>query len=139
MDSDSDKIQTMFNAYLREMISIRDTSVRNSMKENFYHGVLLGILNFRTDWIIRSNRESGEGYGDIMIMHEESGTGMIIEVKYAENDNLEAECTKAFEQIEKLHYTDAIMEYDPVKIYKYAIACYKKHCRVEVKEDVFSS
>ena len=58
----------MFSAYLREMISIRDTSVRRSMKENFYYGVLMGILNFRTSWYIKSNRESGEGYNDIMIM-----------------------------------------------------------------------
>ena len=136
MDGDAQKIQTMFDAYLRDMISIRDTSVRKAMKENFYHGVLLGILNFRTDWYIKSNQESGEGYNDIMIMHEATGIGMIIEVKYADNNNLDLECSNALAQIEKLHYTDVLMEYEPVKIYKYAIACYKKHCKVVLKEEI---
>ena len=138
MDGDSQKIQDMFDAYLREMISIRDTSVCKAMKENFYHGVLLGILNFRTDWIVRSNQESGEGYNDIMIMHEGTGIGMIIEVKYADNDNLDLECANALRQIEQLHYTDILMEHDPVKIFKYAIACYKKHCKVIMEEKIIS-
>lgn len=136
LDGNAPKIQDMFDAYLRDMISIRDTSVRKSMKENFYHGVLLGILNFRTDWYVTSNRESGEGYNDILIMHDTTGIGMIIEVKYAENDDLASECTKALEQIGKLHYTEALLEFDPVKIYKYAIACYKKHCRVVMEEEI---
>ena len=139
MDGEAQKIQTMFDAYLREMISIRDTSVRKAMKENFYHGVLLGILNFRTDWIVKSNHESGEGYNDIMLMHEGTGIGIIIEVKYADNDNLDSECANALSQIDKLHYTDALMEFDPVKIYKYAIACYKKHCKVVMTEEIVSS
>ena len=132
MDGDAPKIQEMFDDYLRDMISIRDTSVRKSMKENFYHGVLLGILNFRTDWYIKSNRESGEGYGDILIAHERARIGIIIEVKYAENDNLEAECADALKQIEKLHYVDALSEFEVTKVYKYAIACYRKHCMVTV-------
>jgi len=136
MDGDAQKIQTMFDGYLREMISIRDTSIRKAMKENFYHGVLLGILNFRTDWIVKSNQESGEGYNDIMLMHEGSGIGIIIEVKYADNDNLDTECANALAQIDKLHYTDALTEFDPVKIYKYAIACYKKHCKVMMVEEI---
>lgn len=139
MDGNSRKIQDMFDAYLREMISIRDTSVRKAMKENFYHGVLLGILNFRTDWIVKSNQESGEGYNDIMLIHEGVGIGIIIEVKYADNDELETECAKALEQIEKLHYTEALKEFDPVKIYKYAIACYKKHCKVVMEEEIMAA
>lgn len=136
MDGDAPKIQDMFDAYPRDMISIRDTSVRKSMKESFYHGVLLGVLNFRTDWYVTSNQESGEGYNDIMIMHDGTGIGMIIEVKYADNDNLESECANALDQIERLHYTDALKQYDPVKIYKYAIAGYKKHCKVVMEEIV---
>ena len=125
----------MFDEYLSETISIRDTSVRRSMKENFYHGVLLGILRFRRDWIVRSNSEAGDGYGDIILMHNARRTGMVIEVKYAENDRLEEECAGALEQIGKLHYADALKEFDPVRIYKYAVACYKKHCRVVMEEE----
>lgn len=139
IDGDGQKIQDMFDAYLMETISIRDTSVRKSMKENFYHGVLLGILKYRRDWIVRSNHESGEGYNDIMIMYNAKKIGIVIEVKYADNDELETECTKALDQIEKLHYTEALKEFDPVKIYKYAIACYKKHCKVVMEEEIMAA
>lgn len=139
IDGDGQKIQDMFDAYLMETISIRDTSVRKSMKENFYHGILLGILKYRRDWIVRSNHESGEGYNDIMIMYNAKKIGIVIEVKYADNDELETECAKALEQIEKLHYTEALKEFDPVKIYKYAIACYKKHCKVVMEEEIMAA
>ncbi|MBP0979471.1 MAG: AAA family ATPase, partial [Oscillospiraceae bacterium] len=130
LDGDTQKIQDMFDKYLREMISIRDTNIKKSMKENFYHGVLLGILNFRTDWIVKSNQESGDGYSDIMLIHEDTRVGIVIEVKYSDNNNLELECQKALDQINKLNYTEALLEFEPVKIYKYAIACYKKRCKV---------
>ena len=136
-EGDVSMIQEMLSDYLWDSISVRDTAVRRNMKENFYHGVLLGILNFRTDWYITSNREAGEGYNDILIAHERARIGMIIEVKYAENDNLENECAGALAQIEKLHYTDALSEFEPTKIYKYAIACYKKHCKVTMTEETW--
>ena len=125
----------MFDDYLDDMISIRDTASKNNMKENFYHGFLLGILNFRTDWIVKSNREGGLGYNDILIMHRKSHIGMIIEVKYAESDNLEKECRDALWQIDEYHYTDALREYEPQRVYKYAIACYKKHSMVRLEEE----
>lgn len=139
IDGDEKKIQDMFDAYLMETISIRDTSVRKAMKENFYHGVLLGILKYRRDWIVRSNQESGEGYNDIMIMYNAKKIGIVIEIKYADNDDLDVECAKALEQIEKLHYTEALMEFDPVKIHKYAIACYKKHCKVVMEDEIITA
>jgi len=105
------------------------------MKENFYHGILLGILRFRRDWIVRSNQESGDGYNDIMIMYNPKKIGIIIEVKYADNKDLDAECAKALDQIENLHYTQALEEHEPEKIYKYAIACYKKRCKVKLLEE----
>ena len=139
IDGNAQQIQDMFSAYLLETISIRDTSVKRSMKENFYHGILLGILKFRRDWIVRSNQESGEGYNDIMIMHNGKRIGIVIEVKYADTANLASECQAALAQIEDLHYTEALKEHDPVKIYKYAIACYKKQCRVEMMEELRGS
>ncbi len=135
VDGKPEVIQSMFNDYLEEMISIRDSASRSNLKENFYHGFLLGILNFCTDWIVKSNREGGLGYNDILIMHKKSRTGMIIEVKYAEDGNLERECRKAQEQIDDNHYIDALREYDPEKIYKYAVACYKKHSMVTLEKE----
>lgn len=135
IDGDAQKIEDMFTAYLSEAISIRDTSIKKAMKENFYHGILLGILRFRRDWIVRSNQESGDGYNDIMIMYNPKKIGIVIEVKYADNKNLDAECMDALDQIEKLHYTQALEEHEPEKIYKYAIACYKKRCKVKLLEE----
>lgn len=139
IDGDAQKIEEMFTAYLSESISIRDTSIKKAMKENFYHGILLGILRFRRDWIVRSNQESEDGYNDIMIMYNPKKIGIVIEVKYADNKDLDAECSKALDQIERLHYTQALEEHEPVMIYKYAIACYKKRCKVVIHTENFES
>mgnify|MGYP003303493386 CR=1 FL=1 len=136
LQGNAGKVQEMFNQYLIETISIRDTSVRKEMKENFYHGMLLGILKYRNDWIVKSNQESGEGYNDITIIDNINKTGIVIEVKYAENDNLNAECSKAIKQINKLHYTTVLKEHSIVKILKFGIACYKKHCMVVMEEEL---
>ena len=114
------------NAYLRKTISIRDTAVPTAKKENFYHGILLGLLSHREDWIVTSNAESGDGYSDILIELEEDSIGIIIEVKYAENGNFEKGCQKALEQIEKMKYADALLEDGMERVLKYGIACYKK-------------
>ena len=136
LQGDANKVQQIFNQYLIETISIRDTSVKKEMKENFYHGILLGILKYREDWIVKSNQESGEGYNDITIIDNAKKLGIVIEVKYAENDNLNAECSKAMKQINKLHYTTALKEHSLVKILKFGIACYKKHCMVVMEEEM---
>ena len=81
-DGDLAAIESQFTAYLKRTISIRDTGVRKDRKENFYHGILLGLLSHREDWIISSNAESGEGFSDILIEIEESDTGIVIEIKY---------------------------------------------------------
>ena len=133
---DPTTIEQMFNQYLMETISIRDTSVKRSMKENFYHAILLGILKFRRDWIVRSNQESGDGYNDIMIVSNAKRLGLVIEVKYADNGNLDAECAKAMAQIEKLNYTASLKEHEPERILKYGIACYKKRCKVVMEEEL---
>lgn len=82
---DAKTIETLFNAYLVRTISIRDTNVRKKKKENFYHGILLGLLGHREDWYIRSNAESGDGFSDILIEIEEEGIGIVIEVKYPDS------------------------------------------------------
>ena len=90
-----------FTSYLKKTISIRDTAVRKSRKENFYHGILLGLLSHRGDWYVRSNVEAGDGYSDIVVEMEEEEIGVIIEVKYPDGGDLEAGCKEALEQIEK--------------------------------------
>ena len=124
--------ERQFNAYLRKTISIRDTAVQAAKKENFYHGILLGLLSHREDWIVTSNVESGDGYSNILVELEEEGIGIVIEVKYAENGNLEKGCREALEQIERMGYGDSLLENGMERILKYGIACYKKKCRVQL-------
>lgn len=122
-------IEEQFNNYLMKTISIRDTFT--TKKENFYHGILLGLLSYAPDWYITSNTESGDGYSDIMIEAEQTRTGIIIEVKYAENiKTLDKACEKALEQIKEKHYDQKLEEEGYETILNYGIACYKKRCKV---------
>lgn len=127
---DAKTVQNIFNEFLAESISIRDTFVRKDLKENFYHGMLLGLLKAERTWVAKSNAESGIGYTDIKIIIPASRTGCIIEVKYAENGAFETACEKAMEQIENGGYVTALEQEGMKKIHKYGIACYRKSCRV---------
>lgn len=130
LQADTETVETLFTGYLKKTISIRDTSVRKDRKENFYHGILLGLLSHREDWIITSNEESGDGFSDILIEAEESDTGIVIEVKYPDNGNLDAGCRDALAQIEEKGYAIHLLQNGMKNIIKYGIACYKKTCKV---------
>ena len=123
-------IENGFQEYLEDMISIRDTSVRKGMKENFYHGLLLGILGNMDNWIVQSNAESGDGYSDISIEIRRKRIGIVIELKYAEDGALEEACKEAMEQINERNYEKSLEGDGMITIYKYGIACYKKRCKV---------
>ena len=131
-DGDGELIEELFNDYLWNTISIRDTTVRNEKKENFYHGILLGILGFQDDWIVKSNAESGISYSDILIETRRNRIGIVVEMKYAEDGNLEAACQKALQQIEDKKYESKLKEDGMRRIIKYGIACYKKECKVKM-------
>lgn len=128
-NGDAENVEKIFTEYLRKTISIRDTAVRTEMKENFYHGVLLGILGVKTRWGISSNREMGEGYADILAEPETGDMGIIIEVKYAHDGDLDGACKEALKQIEYTKYEDDLEDDGVENILKYGIACYKKRCR----------
>lgn len=129
-NKDVENVEKIFTKYLRRTISIRDTAVRTDMKENFYHGVLLGILGVKSQWGISSNREMGEGYADILAEPDTGDMGIIIEVKYAHDGDLDAACAEALKQIEYTRYEDDLEDEGVKNILKYGIACYKKRCRV---------
>ena len=122
-------IQDMLHDYLWDSISVRDTAVRRHMKENFYHGMLLGLLRSQDSWLVRSNAETGEGYSDISIQTPER-VGMIIELKYADDGNLEAACAEALNQIEEKKYAEGLKRRGTKKIIKYGIAFCEKECMV---------
>lgn len=132
-NGETESVQRQFQAYLRKTISLRDTFVKKNMKENFYHGILLGILGFKASWNVFSNRETGDGYSDLLITIPDEAIGIVIEMKYADDGNLDAACKKALEQIEGNHYEEELYDEGMDEILKYGIACYKKRCRVMKK------
>ena len=129
----AEKVEEYFTSYLRKTISIRDTFVRKNLKENFFHGMLLGVLGMKEQWAVFSNREMGDGYSDILIETEDD-VGIIIEVKYAHDGNLDAVCKAALRQIEDTRYEEELRDEGMEKILKYGIACYMKRCKVAVEK-----
>ena len=126
-------IQDMLHDYLWDSISVRDTAVRSNMKENFYHGMLLGLLQSQESWIVRSNAETGIGYSDISVATPER-LGIVIELKYAEDGNLERACAAALSQIEEKKYTEALRRRGMKSILKYGIAFWEKECQVVLRK-----
>ena len=135
LNQNSEKVESIFTEYMKKTISIRDTFAQKPTKENFYHGLLLGILGFKENWSVMSNRESGDGFGDILIRIEDEDVGIVIEVKYADDGNLQGECEKALQQIIDIRYTESLEQEGIHTIIKYGIACYRKKCKVLMRID----
>lgn len=134
LEKNPEKIEQIFGDYLWNTISIRDTAVAKEKKENFYHGILLGLLGYKATWLTKSNAESGIGYSDILVEVPDNRTGIVIELKYAENGDMDAACAKALEQIEEKDYVDRLRQDGMRNFIKYGIACFKKDCKVVVGE-----
>ena len=134
VEKDTEKIEELFGDYLWNTISIRDTAVAKDKKENFYHGILLGLLGYKASWLIKSNTESGTGYSDILVEVPNNRTGIVIELKYAENGDMDAACSEALKQIEEKTYVDKLKRDGMRNFIKYGIACFKKDCKVVVSE-----
>ena len=133
LDKDEKQIARQLNIVMSRMISILDTKASDDMKENFYHGLLLGLLRgSNPGWLIKSNRESGDGFSDILIKPEDPDAGIVIEVKYAkEMKNLDAACEAAMTQIKEKRYDEALRDEGRCDILAYGIAFCRKRCRVE--------
>ncbi len=129
------EVEKLFNEFMSASISVRDTYVRKEMKENFYHGMLLGLLQAEGSWSVRSNAESGIGYTDIRLEIPAARVGCVIEVKYAENGKYEQACQEAMEQIEKGRYAEILRQDGMQLIHKYGIACYKKSCKIRYRAE----
>ncbi len=129
-ENDTAAIEEGFNSYLSRTISIHDNSVRKNRKENFYHGILLGIFSNRDGWRVRSNAESGDGYSDISVEAVYKEIGFVIELKCAENARFDEGCREALRQILDRNYEEQLLDDGMKTIYRYGIACYKKRCKV---------
>lgn len=134
VDRDPGKIEQIFGDYLWNTISIRDTATAKAKKENFYHGILLGLLGYKASWLIKSNAESGTGYSDILVEVPDNRTGIVIELKYAEDGDMDSACSRALEQIEEKDYVDKLRQDGMRNFIRYGIACFKKDCKVVIEE-----
>ena len=132
-DGNVEKIQELFGNYLWNMISVRDSASKEK-KENFYHGMLLGLLRFREDWYIKSNAESGAGYSDILIEIPQKRVGIVIEMKYAEQGRFDQACEVALQQIREKRYEEKLIEDGMKRVLAYGIACYRKECEVKMEK-----
>lgn len=126
---DVSTIQDMLHDYLWDSISVRDTAVRINRKENFYHGLVLGLLRSQGNWLIQSNAETGEGYSDISISTP-GRTGIVIELKYANDGNLESACREALRQIEEKKYAVGLQRQGMKKVILYGMSFWEKECMV---------
>lgn len=131
LEGNAAELQKRLNVILSRMISILDTKARDEQKENFYHGLLLGLLRSEPNWLIQSNIESGEGFSDIVVEPEDPDAGMVIEVKYARSiAGLEGACAKAMAQIKELRYDERLRNEGKEEILAFGIAFCKKRCKV---------
>ena len=133
LEGKTEDIQQELTHFLGESISVLDTKARNEEKEIFYHGILIGILKSNVSWAVRSNRESGDGYADILIKPKNPDTGIVIELKYARSfKELDQACERALEQIKDRRYDEALREDGRNEVLAYGIAFWKKRCKVVV-------
>ena len=133
LEGKTEDIQQELTHFLGESISVLDTKARNEEKEIFYHGILIGILKNNVNWAVRSNRESGDGYADILIKPKNPDTGIVIELKYARSfKELDQACERALEQIKDRRYDEALREDGRNEVLAYGIAFWKKRCKVVV-------
>ena len=132
LDKDEQRIQRQLNIVMGRMISVLDTKASDNMKENFYHGLLLGLLRgSNPDWLIKSNRESGDGFSDILIRPEDPDEGIVIKVKYAkEIKGLAVACEAAMTQIKDKRYYEALRDEGRCNILAYGISFSRKRCKV---------
>ena len=131
LDGNAEEIQKRLTVILGKMISILDTKAKDEQKENFYHGLLLGLLRSEPNWLILSNAESGDGFSDILIEPEDPDTGIVIEVKYSPTlAGMESACVTALEQIKSKHYDERLRNEGRENVTAFGIAFCKKRCRV---------
>ena len=129
-DGDAEEIEQVLRQYLEQTIGLRDNAQREGLRESFYHGILLGLLSSRGDWIVTSNRESGEGYSDIQIKLKKEKMGIVIEVKYAGTGKLETKCQEALRQIAAKKYGQKLRQEGLQAILNYGISCRRNDCKV---------
>lgn len=128
---DSEAVELFLNRTLSNSISVFDAKGRDEERENSYHMLLVGLLAGKSDWLVRSNVEAGEGFADIIVETDDLDAGVIVELKYAQTMTaMEKSCAKALAQIRAKRYADYLHNNGREKVLLYGIAFCKKKCRV---------
>ena len=122
----TEKMRDILNSQLFPTISFYDSA------ENFYHGFMTGILSQSEDYLVKSNRESGNGRSDIMVKSPSlRGKAFVLEVKVSDSiDNLDDDAEKALRQIQKKKYLEELRTEGYQKIGCYGISFFRKDCEV---------
>ena len=131
LKGEPERIEKRLNIILNRMISVLDAKAPDDKKENFYHGLLLGLLRSEMNWLILSNAESGDGFSDILIEPEDPDAGIVIEVKYASSvAGLGKACEEALRQIREKRYDERLRNDGRADVLTYGIAFCRKRCKV---------
>ena len=134
-DGDAEKVEKAFTEILEQSISVRDSMAQKDHKENFYQGLLIGLLTPNNKrLVVESNRESGNGYPDLILYTRNYSIGIIIELKYSESPKkLQEALDEGMKQIDNNRYVKIFDDEDAYVVRKFVIACHKKRCKVAVK------
>lgn len=135
LEGKAETIQRELTMFLGETIRVFDTKARNEEKEIFYHDILLGILKNYPGWVVKSNRESGDGFADILLKPKNPDAGIIVELKDVRSlHDLDQACERALEQIKDRRYDTELREDGRNDILAYGIAFCRKRCKVVVEK-----
>ena len=130
-EGDASALENILNRIMSKTISVLDPKGSETEKEKFYHALLAGILLGNGEWGVASNRESGDGFADLMVETDDINQGLIIEVKSADKiTELDRACERAMAQIRDRRYEEYLQNEGRDDIWAYGMAFYKKRCRV---------
>lgn len=129
LQGDAEEFQIQLSVLLQESISYMDS------KEAFYHGFMIGVLSNIKDYLVKSNREGGNGRLDIIVRSRDvSKVPVIMELKLSETyKGMEACCDNAIQQIDEKEYDTWLPEEGYPEVLNYGIAFFRKQCRIKVR------
>ena len=128
LNGNTEKMAEILSENLMETISFYD------YQESYYHGFLAGMLKNIGNYIVLSNRESGNGRPDILLKYPSvRGKAVIIEIKVSKTyQELEKKCDEALRQIEEQRYEEELRQEGYQNIMKYGVAFYRKECMAKL-------
>ena len=126
-EGNAEQITDILNEQLFRTISFYDSA------ENFYHGFLTGILSQSEHYLVKSNRESGNGRSDIVVKSPSlRGRSFVLELKVSDSiDELEGDAKKALQQIYDKKYMEELQREGYQRIDCYGISFFRKDCEVQ--------